>query len=106
MKAKITGIQFGYELLGEGGPTVVLIHGFGLNRNVWLPEITVPALVAAGEQDQIIDLENAKQMADDLPNSTFLSLPQAGHLPMLETPGTLGKGLLTLVRRVEALEGK
>jgi hypothetical protein len=37
---------------------------------------------------------------------SFLSLTQAGHLLMLETPESLGEGLLTLVHKVEALEGK
>lgn len=67
-----------------------------------LPEIKVPSLVAAGVQDQIIQLRNAKAMADELPKGTFLSIPGAGHLPMLETPETLGEGLLGLIRRVKA----
>ena len=69
-----------------------------------LPEITVPALVVAGVQDQIIQLKSAKEMADTLPDGEFLSIPEAGHLPMLETPEALGKGLLVLIRRVESLE--
>ena len=75
------------------------------DRREYLPEITVPALVVAGGEDQIIDLESAKQMADALPNGVFLSIPDAGHLPMLETPEALGVGLLALARRVEGLEG-
>jgi pimeloyl-ACP methyl ester carboxylesterase len=66
-----------------------------------LPDIKEPALVVAGVRDQIIQLKSANEMADALPNSTFLSIPKAGHLPMLETPRTLGEGLLMLIQTVE-----
>lgn len=69
-----------------------------------LPEITVPSLVVAGGEDQIIDLQSAKNMADALPDGDFVSIPEAGHLPMLETTAELGKALLALIRRVEALD--
>lgn len=75
------------------------------DRRALLPEIPVPALVVAGEEDQIIDVESAKKMADALPEGVFLSIPGAGHLPMLEAPESLGKGLLNLINRVEAFEG-
>lgn len=70
----------------------------------FLRKIAQPALVVAGGEDQIIDMENAKLMAEALPDGDFLPIPQAGHLPMLETPAELGKGLLRLVRRVETLQ--
>mgnify|MGYP001056376602 CR=1 FL=1 len=75
------------------------------DRRELLPDIKVPALVVAGAEDQIIDLESAKQMADALPNGAFLSIPDAGHLPMLETPEALAEGLQALTRRVENIEG-
>ena len=75
------------------------------DRADFLPGINIPALVVAGAEDQIIDLESAKKMADALPGGAFLSIPDAGHLPMLETPEALGKSLLTLAHRVEDLEG-
>ncbi len=73
------------------------------DRTDLLREIPVPSLVVAGGEDQIIDSNRAKQMAESLPDGDFLLIPQAGHLPMLETPEKLGKGLLTLIRRVQAV---
>ncbi len=76
------------------------------DRRDLLEKITVPALVVAGGQDQMIDLEQANQMSEALPDGTLLKIPTAGHLPMLEAPDALGKGLLTLVQRVQARQGQ
>lgn len=69
------------------------------DRTNLLPEINVPALVAAGEVDQITDLGASKAMAAALPKGEILSLPGAGHMPMVEVPDTLGKGLRVLIDR-------
>jgi pimeloyl-ACP methyl ester carboxylesterase len=97
-------------MLAETSPAGIIgaLEGMAArpDRTDLLPEINVPALVVAGAKDQIIDLESAKQMVDAMPDGAFLSIPDAGHLPMLETAEALGEGLLALVRRVEAYEGE
>ena len=70
------------------------------DRRDLLPKIKVPALVVAGEADQIIDLHDAEQMASALPRGEFLPIKDAGHMPMLETRSELGQGLLSLIHRV------
>jgi pimeloyl-ACP methyl ester carboxylesterase len=65
-----------------------------------LPEIDVPALVVAGKEDQIIDVEIARQMADSLPQGRFLLIEDAGHMPMIEAPKALGEGLSWLLSKV------
>lgn len=74
------------------------------DRSSLLPGISVPSLVVAGEKDEIIAIDEAKVMADALPDGLFLSLPNAGHMPMLETPEELAGGLVKLIKRVEAVE--
>jgi len=66
-----------------------------------LAGISVPSLVVAGEDDQIVDLEIAAEMADLLPDSQLLTIQGVGHMPMLEAPDVLGGGLLELIHRVE-----
>jgi pimeloyl-ACP methyl ester carboxylesterase len=58
-----------------------------------LPEIHIPTLVVAGLEDQIVPMEEAKEMADLFPNCTYMEIPKAGHMPMLETPQVLGDAL-------------
>lgn len=69
------------------------------DRRDLLPKIQVPALVVAGEADQIIDLQDAEEMAKALPRGEFLPIKGAGHMPMLETTSELGQGLLSLIHR-------
>ncbi|MCP4360672.1 MAG: alpha/beta fold hydrolase [Chloroflexi bacterium] len=49
-----------------------------------LAEIDVPVLVIHGEDDQLIPLGEAKEMAEALPNGRLVTIPNAGHLPNLE----------------------
>ncbi len=70
------------------------------DRTALLPEIDVPALVVAGEDDQITKFDQAKSMAEVLPQGDFLGLPGVGHMPMTESPAALGEGLQALIQRV------
>jgi pimeloyl-ACP methyl ester carboxylesterase len=70
------------------------------DRTAQLPQVNVPALVVAGEADQITDFASAKAMADALPQGEFLGIPGVGHLPMSEAAVELGQGLRSLVVRV------
>jgi pimeloyl-ACP methyl ester carboxylesterase len=45
------------------------------DRTALLPQVNVPALVVAGEADQITDFGSAKAMADALPLGEFLAIP-------------------------------
>jgi pimeloyl-ACP methyl ester carboxylesterase len=51
-----------------------------------LPQINVPTLVIAGEQDAIAPPEEASEWAARIPNAKFVAIARAGHLPNLETP--------------------
>ena len=94
-------------MLAKSPPAGIIgaLEGMAERPDCWhlLPKFEAPALVVAGQEDQIIDPESAQQIAEALPNGSFLSIPQAGHLPMLETPEALGKGLFSLLKQVETL---
>jgi 3-oxoadipate enol-lactonase len=51
-----------------------------------LPKITVPTLVIAGRDDQLIPLDHSRAMADVIPEAHFTTIPGAGHLAPLEQP--------------------
>jgi pimeloyl-ACP methyl ester carboxylesterase len=65
-----------------------------------LHQITVPSLVVAGEADQIVSLEEAKEMVNLLPQGNFLPMAAVGHMPMFENPKKLGDGLMLLRKQV------
>lgn len=50
-----------------------------------LDEIEIPALVVHGEED-VFEIERARETADRLPDSRLAAVPEAGHLSNLERP--------------------
>ena len=44
-----------------------------------LREINVPALVLAGEQDQVVPVESSRLVAESIPGARFVADPDCGH---------------------------
>ena len=99
-------IRLSHDMICQTDPAGLIGAAEGMaerpDRMRLLAAIHVPALVVAGEADQITNLADAKLMADYLPHSTFLQISNAGHMPMLETADELGRGLWSLVEGVQA----
>lgn len=51
------------------------------------PEIEVPLLVLWGEEDRWVDISEGARFAGMVAHSEFVTLPDAGHFAMLDTPG-------------------
>ncbi|HEV7268607.1 MAG TPA: alpha/beta fold hydrolase [Falsiroseomonas sp.] len=54
-----------------------------------LPAIRVPTLVAVGDHDILTPPELAEEMAALIPGATLARIPDAAHLPPMETPGAV-----------------
>jgi 3-oxoadipate enol-lactonase len=97
-------VQWAHHLIRSIDPQGLIGALLGMaerpDRTTLLPQVNVPALVVAGETDEITDLVSAKAMADALPQGEFLAIPGVGHLPMSEAAAELGQGLRSLVARV------
>ncbi|MFW5714320.1 MAG: alpha/beta fold hydrolase, partial [Brevefilum sp.] len=92
MKAMINGTQLGYDVFGRGGPPIILVHGFGLNRKIWYPvvkeylhnqQVILPDVRGHGESDAPEGAYHMSLLAEDLLNlMAFLSIDRAiicGH---------------------------
>ena len=62
-----------------------------------LRTISVPTLVIVGEEDLASPPEEVEGMAKQIPGSTFVRIPQAGHLSNLENPGAFNAALLSFL---------
>ena len=51
-----------------------------------LPEIRVPILVVAGDDDHVAPASGMEEMARAIPGARFVLIPQSGHLSPLEQP--------------------
>jgi pimeloyl-ACP methyl ester carboxylesterase len=59
-----------------------------------------PLLVIVGEHDAITPPERAKQMADLVKGSTFLTIKNAGHLANLEQPAEVNAALSEFAKKI------
>ena len=60
----------------------------------------VPTLVLTGDADKMIPKAHSEQLVAELPEATFVVVPEAGHLVLLEKPAEVTAALADLVRRV------
>jgi pimeloyl-ACP methyl ester carboxylesterase len=51
-----------------------------------LSKVTAPTLLICGDGDRIMPVSSAKALAARLPGSRLETIPQCGHLPMIEHP--------------------
>ncbi|MCC6919486.1 MAG: alpha/beta fold hydrolase [Alphaproteobacteria bacterium] len=56
-----------------------------------LPSITVPTLVVAGAEDQLIPPENAREMAEGIAGARLEIVPHCAHMGMIERPESYTK---------------
>jgi len=59
--------------------------------------LQTPTRIVWGDEDRLLPVAQADQLHAALPNSSVLRLPGIGHLPMLESPGTVAEDYLAFV---------
>lgn len=65
-----------------------------------LPHVAVPALVVVGRDDAFTSLDDARLMAELIPNATLAVIDGAGHLPNLERPDAFDSALAAFLDSV------
>ena len=97
-------IAWAHQLISKANPNGLIgaLEGMAArpDRTHLLPKINVPAIVVAGELDQITDVNASKIMASTLPQGYYYGIKNAGHMPSAEAPGELAEAILTLCNRV------
>jgi pimeloyl-ACP methyl ester carboxylesterase len=62
-----------------------------------LHEIAVPTLIIAGEADQMTPLKHTTFLAEHLPHTQLIAVPQAGHMVMLEAAEVVTRAVADFV---------
>ncbi len=62
-----------------------------------LSQIQVPVLAIVGEEDTLTPVEEARKIADGVPNGRLTVIPRAGHLSNLEAPDSFNEALLSFL---------
>jgi pimeloyl-ACP methyl ester carboxylesterase len=59
----------------------------------------VPVIVVAGEQDVLVPVRQAEQLAAGIPGAELVRVPGAGHMVILEQPGLINGLIARLLQR-------
>jgi 3-oxoadipate enol-lactonase len=66
----------------------------------FLTTLKIPALVIAGEADELIAVGKSEEMFSSLPNGRLVLVPGGGHMVMWEAPQIVAQALASLVKQV------
>jgi pimeloyl-ACP methyl ester carboxylesterase len=69
------------------------------DRRAQLPEIRVPVLLVAGEDDRTAPASVLQRMAQKIPGAEYVLLPGCGHLGPLDQPEEFNEALRSLLQR-------
>jgi 3-oxoadipate enol-lactonase len=64
------------------------------DSSILLHRLGCPTMVITGAEDVMIRVEDSRAMADVIPGSRFMRLPNSGHLSNLENPEEYNRALL------------
>ncbi|MDJ1432811.1 alpha/beta hydrolase [Halostagnicola sp. A-GB9-2] len=73
----------------------------GFDATDWLVEVTQPALVVHGSEDELVDPEGGERLARGLPRGEFEAVDDAGHLAFIERSRTVNDWLLGFLESQE-----
>ena len=62
-----------------------------------LAQVSVPSLVITGEEDEMIPVDESRQMAAAIPGAKLVIIPGAGHLANMEQPDAFNAALNTFL---------
>jgi pimeloyl-ACP methyl ester carboxylesterase len=93
-----------YGLLAPPGPSTraALTASLSALNTEWgeeLRQITCPTLIVWGEEDALIPIRHAHEYARLIENAGLVTIPAAGHLPMVEQPERFNAALLEFLGR-------
>ena len=74
----------------------------GPNIRDSLDQIQVPTLVITGDTDRIVATSDSEQVAQLIPASELVIIPQTGHLPNEEKPAEFSRSLVDFIQTITA----
>ena len=92
-------------MIADASPAGIAAASRGMaEREAFTEELgtyRVPTLVVVGEHDTLTSPDEMRAMADQIPESEFVHIADAGHMSPLENPQDFNAALWAFLRRVE-----
>ncbi|MFQ5848049.1 MAG: alpha/beta fold hydrolase [Candidatus Methylomirabilales bacterium] len=70
---------------------------FDLRRQ--LKDLTLPALILCGSEDRITPPRHSARLHEEIPSSSFVLIPKAGHMLPLEAPAPVNAAIRNFIRK-------
>jgi 3-oxoadipate enol-lactonase len=65
-----------------------------------LPQIACPTLVLVGEEDSLTPPDDARLLAESIPNARLVTIPRAAHLANMEQPEIFNQALVAFMEEI------
>lgn len=88
-----------FDPLGIKGALLAMISRTDTTKS--LPKIDIPVLLISAKNDKVISIDIINQMAENIKNSTHVSIQNSGHASMIEQPEQFMKGLKTFLNSLQ-----
>lgn len=83
-----------------GAFVAMLENAAGHTAESILPDIDVPTLIVAGEEDTFTPMFRSEEMAEMIPESRLVVIPDGTHASPLEAPALVNDAVGTLLREI------
>ncbi len=94
--------RWGRQIIDRAAPENAIalrLTGIGRDFRDSLDRISQPTLVIHGEQDSLIPVQKARELAARLPDAELVILPGAGHVPTLTRPFEVADAIAAFLTR-------
>jgi pimeloyl-ACP methyl ester carboxylesterase len=89
--------QWGHHILGRATPEAgIALYRLAtaIDLRPQLGRLTLPTLIIHGDADPIAPLASAHWLAQTLPNASLVTIPGAGHVPIMTRPAEVTEAIL------------
>lgn len=89
-------LPYFWDAMARSARGIVNAYTLGGQHNLWrqAERVLAPTLLVYGGRDQLVSYRMAQRAARAFPDSRLLSLPDAGHVAMMEYPDTVASAVL------------
>ncbi|MGA5165891.1 MULTISPECIES: alpha/beta fold hydrolase [Streptomyces] len=102
------GLPYFWDAMARSARGIVDAYTLGGQHGLWrqAERVLAPTLLVYGGRDQLISFRMARRAAAAFRDSRLLTLPDAGHVAMMEYPETVARAVRDLIAEADGADGR
>jgi pimeloyl-ACP methyl ester carboxylesterase len=102
------GLPYFWDAMARSARGIVDAYTLGGQHGLWrqAERVLAPTLLVYGGRDQLISCRMARRAAAAFRDSRLLTLPDAGHVAMMEYPETVARAVRELIGEADGAAGR